>query len=153
MNVEDDVERVVRGVIAGAIAQDSDQFDSALETMTSKGEEFAQKCLFLGFAICYAALLDINDGDVPDEPRLRYLTQSLVDSEPWAEIDPVAALKFLSALAHQTPVDEGLQLGDAVDLIFIVNGWLLSAFPPDDRAWTAFLDSVLDQLESGSVDG
>jgi hypothetical protein len=151
VNVEPNIERAVRNALAGAVAQEPEKFEDALNGLTSHGEEFAQKSLSLGLAICYAALLEVHEGGSPDDEQIDYLAGALVESEAWAEIDRASALKFFASVANRTPINENIPLGDAYEMVFIAGAWLLSSFPPEDRPWTTFLDLILDGLESDSV--
>jgi hypothetical protein len=70
------------------------------------------------------------------------------DARRWAPtITRQAVRSFLGTLVNPgTP--SSLEAGDVTVLAFGVGGWLLSAFLPDGKKWTEFLDEVEDALES-----
>ena len=149
MSVNMNVEPLVREAVAAGIAADPDRCAEALRAMlTTGGEEAVGDSVHLGLAICYYALLDLHGGQRPDDEQLTDLARSFVEMNGWAGFDADEALAFLTALADTRPVDDVLPAEVSTRLVFVMAGWLLAAFPPEDREWTDFLDDILDRLES-----
>lgn len=148
MKVDKQVEPSVREALGAAVAGEADRFDRAIERIGGRGDDFARDAVNLGLAIDATALYSVHQGQRPDDEQLADLARSFNQAEGWAEIAPDAPLKFLTALADQTPITDVVPLEDVALLTFGVGGWLLSAFLPEDVEWTDFLDRILDRLES-----
>lgn len=149
MIVDRDVEPVVRKAYAAAVAERPDWFESALEALAARGDDFAARAMTLAVAIDAAALYAIHDGIRPDGDQLAELQESFSENEAWARIDPQVARTFLTAIADHTPVLSVLTAKDIADVTYVMGGWLLAAFLPEDgKDWTDFLDEILDALES-----
>lgn len=151
MKIKRKVERAVRKALAGAVAGETDRFDSAVTAINLAGEDFSNKALDLIFAIGAETLSSIHHGDRPDNKQLRILTQDFVDYEEWSGIDAETTIAYLTALADGDSPREVLPIQDAVFAACAVGGWLLSAFIPDDVEWTDFLDGILARLEATPV--
>jgi AcrR family transcriptional regulator len=67
--------------------------------------------------------------------------------ETWADIDEQTARTFLTAIADQHDPATALPADIAVRTSIVVGGWLLSAFPPEERGWEDFLDEALAAIE------
>lgn len=141
------VEPFVREAIAASIAADPGRCAEALKAMAADGDEVVGDSVQLALAICYLALLDLHDGR-PDGEALGELARSFVAMNSWAEFREDVVLRFLTALANGTPVDDEVPAEQSTRLVFVLAGWLLAAFPPEEREWTDFLDEILDRLES-----
>lgn len=146
MKIDERVEPAVREALGAAVAGEADRFDQAIERIGARGDDFARDAVNLGLAIDVAALFVVHQGRHPDDEQLADLARSFNEAEDWAEIAPDAPLKFLTALADQTPITEVVPLGDAALLTFGVGGWLLSAFLPEGAEWTDFLDRIINRL-------
>lgn len=120
MKIDAGVETAVRKVFAGSVTEEPERFEGALAALTTRGEGFARGCLNLALAIDCCALFILHDHGRPDEEQLTCLTQSLLESETWAELDPDAAVRFPAALADETPVTDAVSLEDAAELAFVV---------------------------------
>lgn len=142
------VEPYVREALAAAVVQEDDRFETAVLAITDKGDAVTADALKLGLAICAYQLFALHDGDRPDDEQIIYLAETFVATEAWAEIEKETALKFLTSLADERPID--LPVGDVAEIVFVLGAWLLSSFPPEDRRWYQNLDEALNNLESAA---
>jgi hypothetical protein len=142
------VEPYVREALASAIAQEDDRLENAILAVTERGDAVTADALNLGLAICAYQLFALHDGERPDDEQIVYLAETFVATEAWAEIDKNAALKFLTSLADERPID--LPVGDVAEIVFVLAAWLLSSFPPEDRRWNQNLDEALNNLEAAA---
>jgi hypothetical protein len=150
VSIERKVERAVRRTLAAAVAGDVKRFDDDLALTIVTGKAFSTKALNLAAAIGTVTLRSIHHGIRPDHRQIDRLTREFAVYEHWAGFDPDLVHTYLIALADQQPPLERLRLEDAQPAVFLVGGWLLSAFLPDDVQWTDFLDGVLDRLENSN---
>jgi hypothetical protein len=148
MKVDDTIEPSVREAFAAAVAQEPERFEAALAVLAAGGDAFAGAALKLALAVDATALYNLHDGDWPDDEQVAAVAQAFSKSEQWAQVEPDVAVKFLTALAHQAPVLDVLALEDVIDTAFAVGGWLLSAYLPEDKDWTDYLDEILTGLEA-----
>jgi hypothetical protein len=151
VKINPEVERAVRRILAGAVAEEPDRFETGMLALADKGDAFAGEALVLVVAIDSAALFSIHEGHRPDDEQLRYLATAFEESQAWAQIDHEVALKFLAAIADQIPVQDALPLDDLVEVAFVVGAWLLTAFLPEGKDWTDFLDVLLEKIEATPV--
>lgn len=142
------VEPDVREALAAAVAQEEERFESAVLAIAGQGDAVTADSLNLALAICAYTLFDLHEGERPHDDQLAYLAETFVVSEVWAEIDKDKALRFLTSLADQEPVD--LPADEVSEIVFVLAGWLLSSFPPEDRPWNHYLDEALNNLESAA---
>lgn len=148
MKVDHAIESTVREAFAAAVAQEPERFEAALATLAASGDAFAGAALNLALAVDATALYSLHDGEWPDDEQVAAVAQAFSKSEQWAQVEPEAAVKLLTALAHQVSVLDVLTLEDVVDTAFAMGGWLLSAYLPEDKDWTTYLDEILAGLES-----
>jgi hypothetical protein len=151
VKINSEVERAVRKALAGAVAEETGRFESAILELADKGDSFAGDALVLILAIDSAALFSIHEGQRPDDEQLRYLAQAFQESQAWATIPEGQPLKFLTAIADGKPVQDVIPLGDLVTVAFVVGAWLLTAFLPEGKDWTDLLDLLLERIEATPV--
>ena len=150
MKIDKEVEPLVREALAASVAEEPDRFGNALRAM-SRNDEIAARAFALAYAVDVGALLAVQDGEPPDEERLRYLASNFASTQQWAGIDEGTTFTFLTSLAENTSPVDSLPQGDAAIASFAIGGWLLSAFRIGDGiSWTDLLDVILDRLESSS---
>ena len=148
MNIDKGVESAVREAFAASVAEEPERFDTALEIIADQGETFARDAVNLAVAVDAAALVLLHEGETPDEDQVKELAHDFVKTQPWAGISIDVATSFLAgATSDVTPLPEILPVGDVVPTAFAIGGWLLSAFLPEDKDWTDFLDEILGRLE------
>jgi hypothetical protein len=148
--IERRVERAVRRTLGGAVAGEIDRFNSELSTIVGTGQEFSTQAVNLATSIGSVALFSIHHGNRPDRRLLGRLTREFSVYESWTGFDPDTARTYLGALADRRPPVRVLSVEDTRRAAFLVGGWLISAFLPDDVQWTDFLDGILVRLEDGS---
>jgi hypothetical protein len=151
LKINSQVEPIVREAFAASVAGERERFTAALESVAALGDDLAQDALTLALTVSSSALLSVHDGERPDDEQLTLLGNELADdAEEWGDgITAEDARSFLSALADGLPPE--LEPGLTAELAFGGGGWLLSSFLREDAKWTAFLDQILDSLESGSA--
>jgi hypothetical protein len=150
ITIDRKLERAVRRTLAAAVAGDLDRFNSDLTMLVGTGKLFSAKALNLATAIGTVSMRSIHHGIRPDRRQVDHLTREFAAYERWANFDPDTAHVYLASLADRQPPLVRLTLEDARPAAFLVGGWLLSAFLPDDVQWTDFLDGILDRLESSN---
>jgi hypothetical protein len=148
MKIDKSVEVAVREAFAAAVAQEPERFEAALAALSAGGDTFAGEAVDLALAVDATALFTVHGGQWPDGEQVSAVAQSFSESEQWAQVEPDVAVKFLTALANQTPVLDVLALEDVVGTVFVVGGWLLSGYLPEGKDWTDYLDEILAGLES-----
>ncbi len=148
MEIDKNVERATREALGGAVAGEPKRYGSAILAFSEEGEAFGNQALDLVFAIDSAALFFVHHAQRPDDEQLRLLANDFAEQEGWSGTDEATTLAYLTALADGKSPLESLPPVDVVFAAFAIGGWLLSAFLPDDGAWTDFLDAILDRLES-----
>lgn len=148
VKIKRNTERAVRKAFGAAVAGEADRLDAAVTEIDQGSGEFRQQALALVVAIGATTLLSIHHGERPDNQQLRRMTKDFVDHEAWSGLDHGTALGYLTALADGPPPQEALPVSDPMFAACAVGGWLLSAFIPDQVAWTDFLDGILMELES-----
>ena len=148
MKIDKQVEHAVREAFGASVAEEPTRFNSALEAITDRGEGFTRDAINLAVAVDSAALFALHEGVGPDEDQTLQLARDFVRSQPWARIGEDVAAPFFTALAGgQEALPDALEVGDIAQASLAVGGWLLSAFLAEDRAWTDFLDDLLEHLE------
>lgn len=147
MKVDKNVEPAVRKAYAAAVAGNSEWLNDALKEIADGGDDFAVRALELAVVVDAAALHALYDGH-PDADQIDELLGHFRDSESWGGIHPAVARPFLTALADHTPAQDAVGLADLADVSIVMGAWLLSAFLPDGKDWTDFLDEILDALET-----
>ena len=154
MKIDKSVESAVREAFAASVAEEPERFESALEVIADRGEAFTKDAVNLAIAVDAAALVLLHDGEAPDEDQVEELAHDFVETQSWAEISPDVATRFLvGASSDETTWSEALPVGDIAQASFAVGGWLLSAFLPEDKDWTDFLDEILGRLEAAPEAG
>jgi hypothetical protein len=149
MKIDRVVERAVREALAGAVSQEPERFEAALDAIANGGESFTYTAVKLAIAVDGAALFSLHEGVGPDEDQARELAQEFVESEEWSQIKLPVAEPFLVSLAGgESESARLLGLGDIAQTSFAVGGWLLSAFLPEGKDWTDMLDDLLEQIEA-----
>ena len=149
MRIDKSVEPAVREAYAASVAGERERFNAAVTKIGRSGDEFANQAINLAIAVDVVALLSIHDGERPSDRQLLRLSEEFAAQEDeWADIDAATTHAYLSALADRKSPLDVLSLADVFFTAFAVGGWLLSAFLPEDGEWTAFLDEILDRLES-----
>ena len=148
VKVKRKVERAVRKALGGAVAGDPERLDDAVMAINDSGQSFSAMALDLAFLIGSTALRSIHHGDRPSDRQLRVLAKDFAGYEAWSGIDASTAHRCLVALADRDSFGTEPAAHPRMVTAFVVAGWLLSAFIPDDVDWTDFLDGVLDRLES-----
>ena len=152
MQINMGVEPLVREAFAASLGSDPQRSAAAVQAMADGGEQVVRDSVTLAGAIATTALLDLFDGEAPDEDQLRKLATSLVTMEEWAGIEPHEALTLLQALSGETQ-RPSLPPETFTRIIFIAGAWLLAAFGPEKRTWYDYLDQILTRLEAGSEPG
>ena len=152
MQINMSVEPLVREAFAASLGSDPQRSIAAVQAMADGGDQVARDSVTLATMIASMALLDLSDGEAPDEDELQELSQSLVEMEEWAGLEPSDALSLLQALSGETdrtilPPETYLRV------IFIAGAWLLAAFGPEERTWYDYLDQILTRIEAGSEAG
>jgi hypothetical protein len=147
VKIDEQVEPLVREALGAVIARDSDRFSTALTAVASAGDLAANKAVNLALRVAAYALLDVHEGSAPDDEQIRELAKSFCEMEEWAAPDEQAAVKLLTVLGTGTSVDEVLSPEQTSVLVFLLGGWLLSAFLDGDKHWPDYLDNILDALE------
>jgi hypothetical protein len=154
VEIDKDVESVVREAFAAAVAQEPDRFAAAVVDLANRGDDFTRDAVGLAVAVDTMALLVLHDGEAPDDDELTELTREFVASRSWSGIGEDEAHRFLTALAgFDRELLHDLSPGDIGHLGLVLGSWLLSAFLPEDKDWTDLLDALLDILESAPAEG
>jgi hypothetical protein len=149
VKIDKNVEPAVREAFAASVAGERERFDAAVTRIGRSGDDFVNKALELVLAVNSAALSSIHEGKPPSDRQLQRLAEEFTNQEnEWADIDAATTLTYLTSLADRKSPLEDLSLAEMFFTAFATGGWLLSAFLPDDGKWAAFLDEILDQLES-----
>lgn len=153
MKIDQNVEHAVRQAYAGAVGGEVGEFDSAVEAIAVRGNEFASRALTLAHAVNSGAMFSAHEGQRPDDEQLVYLTRTFTEQETdWIDLDEDVTRSYLTSLAdRRSPLDD-IALGDAMVASFAIGGWLLSAFLPEGGSWVDFLNQILDVVESVPVD-
>lgn len=149
MKIDKVVEPVVREAFAAAVAEEPDRFDAALADVANRGDRFARAAVALAVAVDSMALMALHEGERLDDDELKGFARDFVESQSWSGISEDNAYQFLAAVSgadRQLP--DILPAGDIGQISFVLGSWLLSAFLPEDKDWTDFLDEILDMLES-----
>jgi len=147
MQVDAQVEPLVRAALGAAVDKDPGKSEDALRAMVDRGDAVVRQGLNLALAIGLAALFDIHNGRPSDE-ELQDLAESFTEMESWAEFDHDTSLTFLTALADQRSPENVLPPETVTRLVFVVTAWLLAGFLQEDEHWYEYLDKILDTLES-----
>jgi hypothetical protein len=149
MQINMSVEPLVREAFAASLGNDPQRSAVAVQTMADAGEQVVRDSVTLAGLIATTALLDLFEGEAPDQDQLQTLSGSFVDMEKWAGIEPSEALTLFRALAGETkrPI---LPPETFTRIIFIAGAWLLAAFGPAERTWYDYIDQILTRLESGA---
>ena len=151
MKIDKTVESSVREAFAASVAEEPERFDAALEVIADQGESFTQNAVNLAIAVDAVALVLLHDGEAPDEDQVKELAHDFVATQAWAGISNDVATGFLTgASSDVTPLSDVLPIGDIAQASLAIGGWLLSAFLPEDKDWTDFLDEILGRLEATS---
>ncbi len=145
MKIDSRIEPLVRHAFAGAIHRNPDEFEEAVRSIGSAGDDTASKAANLALRICMYAFLDIHGGSSPDDDQVQELARSFCEMEEWASPDLESATRFLSALAKGVSLESVLLPEQIVLLEYLLGGWLLAAFV--EKPWTDYLDDILDDLE------
>jgi hypothetical protein len=148
MKIDSTIEPMVREAFAASVAGEPERFETGVEAIAERGDEFTSRALALALAVDHLALLLTHSGQRPDDQQLDYLAGGLAeDAQHWgADITPASARSFLESLA--TGSSTTLSPGELVEIAFGAGGWLLSAFLPEGKRWTEFLDEIEDALET-----
>ncbi len=150
MQINMSVEPLVREAFAASLGNDPQRSVRAVQAMADGGDQVVRDSVTLATMIASMALLDLSDGEAPDEDELEELSKSLVEMEEWASIEPADALSILQALSGET--DRSVLPPETyLRIIFIAGAWLLAAFGPTERTWYDYLDQILTRLEAGSA--
>jgi hypothetical protein len=149
MQINSSVEPLVREAFAASLGRDPQRSAAAVQAMADGGDQVVRDSVTLASLIASTALLDLSDGEAPDEDELQELVKSLLEMEAWAGIEPPDARSLLQALSGETdrPI---LPPETYTRIIFVVGAWLLASFEPEDRTWYDYLDQILTRLEAGS---
>lgn len=147
MQVNMQVEPLVREALGAAVNRDPAKSEEALRTILARGDETLRDSVDLALAICALALFDIYDGAKPSHEQISELTKTFLAAEAWAQFDEPTVLKFLNALAEGAPSDRVVDPEVLVRLVFVVGGWLLAGFLTEGERWSDFLDQILDTIE------
>jgi hypothetical protein len=102
----------------------------------------------LALAICAGTLITIHQGQRPNDDQLVYLARTVTADQEWAGIEEQKALAFLTGLADRQALDEKFSVTDMTTMAFVVGGWLLAGFLPEDKEWEELLDEVETWLEA-----
>ncbi|GAA3593608.1 hypothetical protein GCM10022223_05650 [Kineosporia mesophila] len=147
MRIDSQVEPLVREALGAAVARDPERSAEAAKALAARGDSDFQYGISLCLAVDSFKLLDLHGG-WPGEERITFLAEGFARMEAWAEIEQSTAEAFLAALAEQRDPTSVLPPEVAVRTAFVVGGWLLSAFPPEEQSWEDALDQVLNALEA-----
>ena len=147
MRIDSQVEPLVREALAAAIARDPQRSGQAAQAIADQGSDAFQYAASLCVAIDAFALFDLHGGR-PTNDAIGSLAASFAQMETWADIDEQTAKAFLATVADQREPATVLPAEVAVRTSFVVGGWLLSAFPPEEREWEDFLDEALAAIEA-----
>jgi hypothetical protein len=147
MQVNMDVEPLVREAFGAAVDQDLDRCQAVTKALAVEGDQVFSDAVHLAGAVTAFALFYLYDGDSPDDDQVQALAGSFVEMEAWSGFDEVTVFAFLSALSD--PGAASSLSAEAIGmLVFVVGAWLLSASGPEDRAWYQYLDQIETALES-----
>jgi hypothetical protein len=149
VKIDKSVESSVREAFAASVAEEPERFETAIEVIADRGETFTRDAVNLAIAVDAAALVLLHEGEAPDEDQVQELAHDFVETQSWAGISADVATAFLSSVSRdETPLPEVLPVGDIAQASVAIGGWLLSAFLPEDKDWTDFLDEILGRLEA-----
>lgn len=145
MRIDAQVEPLVRETLAAVVERDPVRSTGAIQTLVDQGDEVFVDAQALCFAVDQHVLCDLHGGP-PSSESIASLAESATHMEAWAAIDRPTTETFMTALAHSEDPAEVLFPADATTTGFVVGGWLLSAFAPEDQGWEAMLDETLRAL-------
>jgi hypothetical protein len=146
MKVDSKIEPLVREAFAACVGQEPKRFANAVVAITDRGDRVTVDALTLATSIDAYALMALHHGKAPDQQQLEYLSTQFAATEAWAKVPAANARELISALAENRTSTLGA--GDLAEATFTVGAWLLSAFLPEDKDWTDFLDEILNAIDA-----
>ncbi|MGH3729924.1 MAG: hypothetical protein ACRDTU_14425 [Micromonosporaceae bacterium] len=148
MEIDSQVEPLVREALDAAVKKDADRLGTALTAFAD--EDMWRRGLELTVAIGTVALLDMYDGG-PSAEELPEGARAISDMEAWAGLSSDEVRGYLTALANREPLDDKLHPERAVLLVFVVTGSLLSSSPKkrEGEWWYQYLDRVEATIAAG----
>ncbi|GAA3605743.1 hypothetical protein GCM10022223_21910 [Kineosporia mesophila] len=149
MTIDSTLEAAVREGFAASVAEEPDDFDAAIEAILDRGDDFTIGAFQLAINVTAVILQDMHDGDVPDPEQIDDLADDFAETqEDWSLVSAELVRTYMSAALGEQAVLDVMSPGDVAITGFALGGWLLSAFLPDDKDWTDYLDEVLQVLET-----
>ncbi|MBT0772996.1 hypothetical protein KIH74_28900 [Kineosporia sp. J2-2] len=149
MKIDDTVEIAVREGFAASVAEEPDRFYAAIESVVDRGDDFTINAFQLTINVNSIILQDIHEGSLPELDEIADLAEDFAETqEDWSEVSAELAGTYMAAALSEQSVLEVMNPGDVATTGFALGGWLLSAFLPDDKEWTDYLDEVLQVLET-----
>ncbi len=149
MQIDEILEPAVREGFAASVAEEPEDLDQAIEAILDRGDDFTIAAFQLAINVNAIILQDIHDGDVPDDDEIADLAADFAETqEDWSDVSAELATTYMSAALGDQPVLDVMNPRDVATTGLALGGWLLSAFLPDDKEWTDYLDEVLHVLES-----
>ena len=140
--VDPTVQTLVRAVLQSVVSQDAATFESSLAGIADAHQEPA---LRLVLAIDAFVLRDLHGGE-PNGAQIAAMAQSFREMEDWYQAGKLPVEDFLSGLVRPEEASD-LKADESVLCAYLVGGWLLAAYLPQDKAWWQYLNEVLDSLD------
>ena len=148
MKIDDTLETAVREGFAASVTEEPERFDEAVAAILDQGDDFTIDAFQLTINVTAIMLQDIHEGEIPGADEIEDLAADFAETqEGWSQISAELASTYMSAAVGDKPVLEVMSPGDVATTGLAVGGWLLSAFLPEDKEWTDYLDEVLQVLE------
>lgn len=148
MPIDDTLEIAVREGFAASVAEEPERLDAAIEAILDRGDDFTIEAFQLAINVNSIILQDVHDGEVPDEDDIADLAADFAETqEDWSDVSAELATTYMSAAMGDQPVLDVMAPRDVATTGLALGGWLLTAFLPEDKDWTDYLDEVLHVLE------
>jgi hypothetical protein len=148
MQIDDTLETAVREGFAASVDEDPDRFDASIAAILDRGDDFTIDAFQLTINVTAVILQDQHGGLIPSPERIADLAADFAETqEDWSLVSGDLAGTYMAAAVGDQPVLEVMKPGDVATTGLALGGWLLSAFLPEDKDWTDYLDEVLEVLE------
>ena len=145
----DAVEPAVRAAFEASVEEDPDRFHEAIEDILDRGDDFTIEAFQLAINVTAIVLQDMHDGEVPGAQEISDLAEDFAQTqEDWSEVSADLARTYMASAMGEEAVLDVMSPGDVAVTGFALGGWLLSAFLPEDKDWSTYLDEVLKALEA-----
>jgi hypothetical protein len=145
MKIDEHVESLVREALDAAVKRDGDRLDTALDAFSDESQR--RSGLELVHAIARYVLLDLYQGQRPNDEQIQALAGQIAEMESWSTLPADEIRSFLLLLAGDTA--KAVDPDAAVLLSFVVAAALLSSRRrPEGQWWFNYLDQVEAVLEA-----